>query len=112
MGPTFFNLRIICDCLGRAIRRHIDYSQGVFWFLDDLTRAKKALKMDIAESGGSDVTAFSYHFKEELKLTIGKARKINDDEDLDCDNQATEIFNKLKDALEVEKDIDDLELDI
>lgn len=34
MGPAFFNLRLICDCLGRALRRHIEYSQGVFWFLD------------------------------------------------------------------------------
>lgn len=26
MGPAFFNLRLICDCLGRALRRHLDYS--------------------------------------------------------------------------------------
>ena len=26
MGPAFFNLRIMCDCLGMAIKRHIDFS--------------------------------------------------------------------------------------
>ena len=26
MGPTYFNIRIICECLGRAIRKHIDFS--------------------------------------------------------------------------------------
>lgn len=34
MGPAFFNLRLICDCLGRAVRRHIEYSQGRYWFID------------------------------------------------------------------------------
>ena len=36
MGPSFFNLRLICDCIGRALRRHIDYSHSEFWFLDEL----------------------------------------------------------------------------
>jgi len=45
MGPAFFNLRLICDCLGRAIRRHIDYSQGIHWFLDELKEAKKERKI-------------------------------------------------------------------
>jgi hypothetical protein len=26
MGPSFFNVRIMCDCLGKAIKRHIDFS--------------------------------------------------------------------------------------
>mmetsp|Transcript_20663 Transcript_20663/g.31526 ORF Transcript_20663/g.31526 Transcript_20663/m.31526 type:complete len:96 (+) Transcript_20663:2502-2789(+) len=26
VAPMFFNLRIMCDCLGRAVRRHIDFS--------------------------------------------------------------------------------------
>lgn len=76
MAPTFFNLRLICDCLGRAMRRHMDYSYGVFWFLEDLARAKKILKKQkngedvdpLAESGASHVTAFSYNFKDDLKL--------------------------------------------
>jgi len=41
MGPGFFNLRIICDCLGKAIRRHIDYSEGELWFLDDKLDLKR-----------------------------------------------------------------------
>ena len=43
-GPTFFNLRIMCMCLGKAMKRHIDFSKGtglmghnkVYWFLDEL----------------------------------------------------------------------------
>jgi hypothetical protein len=44
MGPAFFNVRIICDCLGKALRRHIDFSQNEFWFLDELHKAKKERK--------------------------------------------------------------------
>ena len=43
-GPTFFNLRIMCHCLGKAMKRHIDFSKGsglmehnkIYWFLDEL----------------------------------------------------------------------------
>ena len=95
MGPAFFNLRLICDCLGRALRRHMDYSYGVFWFLDDLQKAKKVLKKQqkegtdtLADSGVSDVTAFSYGFNENLKLN----QQINDREtSLDRDSVAEEI---------------------
>jgi len=44
MGPAFFNLRIICDCLGMAMKRHIDFSEGEYWFLDDKAAAKKEVK--------------------------------------------------------------------
>jgi hypothetical protein len=54
-GPTFFNLRIMCECLGRAMRRHIDFSQSEFWFLDEKHEAKKIyrkeqLGVDLEES--------------------------------------------------------------
>ena len=26
MAPVFFNVRLICDCVGRAIKRHIEFS--------------------------------------------------------------------------------------
>ena len=110
VAPMFFNLRIMCDCLGRALRRHIDFSQkyqssskdkqnsdfdndSIFWFLDQLTDAKieamkvrKNLKKEILkatgaeigqkldESGGTeatdttDMTQFSYEFKDNLKI--------------------------------------------
>jgi len=46
-GPTFFNLRIMCHCLGKALKRHIEFSKGpggkpqhepetICWFLDEL----------------------------------------------------------------------------
>ena len=35
-GPTFFNLRIMCQALGRALRRHCDFSKDTFNFLDEM----------------------------------------------------------------------------
>ena len=67
MGPTFFNLRIVCECLGRALRRHLEFSFGVFWFLDDRARAR-ALSKGEGEAHGSAKTQFSYKFDEALKL--------------------------------------------
>lgn len=134
MGPAFFNLRLICDCLGRALRRHIVYSQGVFWFLDQLKDAKKERKdlkrqlaqfksgkgkeaTDIEESGVSDLTAFTYDFKDDLKLSAGRRKKFEEEPDLErnideleidgvdqpqADKQPTDSqtqFNKIKQAL-------------
>jgi hypothetical protein len=36
MGPGFVNLRFICHCLGRAIMKHLEFSKGEYWFLQDL----------------------------------------------------------------------------
>ena len=58
VGPMFFNLRIMCDCVGRALRRHIDFSMkhqceelnadlesnDAFWFLDHISEAKLEAK--------------------------------------------------------------------
>lgn len=33
MGPGFMNLRFMNHCLARAIKRHLDFSQGTHWFL-------------------------------------------------------------------------------
>ena len=33
MGPGFMNLRFMCHCLARAIKRHINFSNGEMWFL-------------------------------------------------------------------------------
>jgi hypothetical protein len=57
-GPTFFNLRIMCHCLGRALRRHCDFSRDVYNFLDELKEGE-----DLEESH------FSYKFNDELKIT-------------------------------------------
>lgn len=45
-GPTFFNLRLMCVCVGRAIFRHIEFSRGQnetgdHWLLDDLKTANE-----------------------------------------------------------------------
>lgn len=77
VGPAFFNVRIVCDCLGKAIKRHIDFSQKEYWFLDELNQAKKEKKAllkqledsdALEESGTSAATAFSYQFKDDLKI--------------------------------------------
>ena len=49
-GPHFFNLRIMCHCLGAAVKRHIDFSRGTFQFLDDLNDAKANEKADYAKA--------------------------------------------------------------
>lgn len=108
MGPAFFNLRLICDCLGRALRRHIEYSQGVFWFLDQLKDAKKerrVLKRQMAEfqsgkakdysdievSAASDLTAFSYDFKDDLKLSANRRKRAEDEEEPDLDRNLDDV---------------------
>ena len=82
MGPSFFNLRIICDCLGKAIRRHIDYSEGELWFLDDKLDLKRQRRrtaaQDITESGKSADTvntAFTYNFDDNLKIKTIKTKQ-------------------------------------
>jgi hypothetical protein len=108
-APAFFNLRIICDCLGRAIRKHIDFShqyegrelKRINWFLDELyeakkqaKREKKKLKQELAQVMGKEleesatsnvtaVTAFSYQFKDELKIADTKNDYTDSDDDLD-----------------------------
>ena len=59
MGPGFINLRFMCHCLARAIKRHIDFSKGEHWFLQDLQ----------AEADNIDLE-FSYQLPADLKLTL------------------------------------------
>lgn len=80
-GPTFFNLRLMCVCVGRAIFRHIEFSRGRndtgdHWLLDDLRTAQEdkddldqhqQSQPRIRTDGGMD---FTYNLKEQLKVTI------------------------------------------
>lgn len=108
MGPAFFNLRLICDCLGRALRRHIEYSQGVFWFLDQLKEAKQERKdlkkqlaqfklnqadrpTDVEESGVSDLTAFTYDFKDDLKLSASRRKRAEDEAEPDLERNIDDV---------------------
>jgi hypothetical protein len=109
MAPAYFNLRIICDCLGRAIRKHIDFSQtyngnelvSANWFLDELYEAKKKAKQEKRElkrelavftgkeleesatSNATDITNFSYKFKDDLKISATKRKDDSDEDDFD-----------------------------
>ena len=113
MAPAFFNLRIICDCLGRAIRKHIDFSQQyegkrlirTNWFLDQLYKAKvkakqekKELKMELAQITGkaleesansnvTEITNFSYKFKDDLKITETRGLPVDSDDDFERNNE-------------------------
>ena len=48
MGPGFVNLRFICHCLARAIRRHLEFSQGHHWFLQDLQKDKDDIDLEFS----------------------------------------------------------------
>ena len=60
----FFNLRIMCLCLGRALRRHCDFSKDTYYFLDDLQELENEAN-------------FTYKFNSELKIT-SNGQKIKD----------------------------------
>jgi len=36
MGPAFLDLKVVCQCLARAIMRHLQFSKGIYMFLEDL----------------------------------------------------------------------------
>lgn len=123
MAPVFFNVRLICDCVGRAIKRHIEFShqdcldepedtqKDPYWFLDQMKEAKQEAKKqkreevkllgkqegeNIEESG--DLSAFSYNFKDELKITTTKKDKPEEgeqeeEEDFDRNDDDDDIEN-------------------
>lgn len=55
MGPAFLNLDLMCRCLAKAVKKHLDYSKGKFLFLEDLQEE-------------SDRLQFSYKFNPNLKF--------------------------------------------
>lgn len=62
MGPAFLDLKVVCQCLARAIMRHLQFSKGIYMFLEDLQQAEHS------------VDEFSYKFGQNLKL--GTAESI------------------------------------
>ena len=77
MGPGFVNLRFLCHCLARAIKRHVEFSQGTHWFLQDLQKEEEV-----------DDLEFSYKLPADLRLTLNpKGVRVNpsggDDQDDD-----------------------------
>ena len=75
MGPGFVNLRFLCHCLARAIKRHIDFSQGTHWFLQDLQKEEEV-----------DDLEFSYKLPADLRLTLNpKGVRVGPDDDDDDD---------------------------
>ena len=82
-GPTFFNLRIMCHCLGSAIKRHIEFSRNTFWFLDELNEAKdneRAFGLDAEDVADLEMSGFSYNLPDDLKIpTDGKKQEARDE---------------------------------
>lgn len=48
MGPGFMNLRFMCHCLARAIKRHLEFSQGDHWFLQDLQKDEDDVDLEFS----------------------------------------------------------------
>ncbi len=57
MGPAFLNLDVMCRCLAKAVKKHLDYSKGKFLFIEDLQEESDRLQAD-----------FSYKFNTNLKF--------------------------------------------
>lgn len=105
-GPTFFNLRIVCECLGRALRRHLEFSFGVFWFLDDRAQARAITKGQTGDEEPHDSakTQFSYKFEDALKLNQ-TVNEIEDSFDRDIDEVDLQIAvtQEIREEANVEK---------
>lgn len=48
MGPGFINLRFMCHCLARAIKRHLEFSRGEHWFLQDLQQEQDDVDLEFS----------------------------------------------------------------
>ena len=73
MGPGFINLRFMCHCLARAIKRHLEFSKGEHWFLQDLQQEQDDIDLE-----------FSYQLPPDLKLTLNpKGVRISSEDDED-----------------------------
>ena len=59
MGPGFMNLRFMCHCLARAIKKHLEFSRGEHWFLQDLQKEQDDIDLE-----------FSYQLPPDLRLTL------------------------------------------
>ena len=48
MGPGFINLRFMCHCLARAIKRHLEFSKGEHWFPQDLQQEQDDVDLEFS----------------------------------------------------------------
>ena len=90
MGPGFMNLRFMNHCLARAIKRHLDFSKGTHWFLQDLQ----------AQENNDDLE-FSYQLPPDLKLTINpKGHKVGSDDDEDEGTKCNDVCGECQHIVE------------
>ena len=74
------NLRFMCHCLARAVKMHLDFNVKNARFLQDLA--------------DEDILAFTYNFKQGLKLTLNpQVHEVVDSQNID--KQLIEINAKL-----------------
>jgi len=96
MGPGFMNLRFMCHCLARAVKRHLEFSRGEHWFLQDLQQEEDDLDLE-----------FSYQLPADLKLTLNpKGVRVGSDADED------DVSPFLRDDASPARDISTLDIDI
>lgn len=73
MGPGFMNLRFMCHCLARAIKKHLEFSRGEHWFLQDLQKEQDDIDLE-----------FSYQLPADLRLTLNpRGEKVGEEDDDD-----------------------------
>ena len=92
MGPGFMNLRFMCHCLAKAIKRHLEFSQGTHWFLQDLQMSKDQTDLE-----------FSYQMPSDLKLTLNPKHFSDSEDDESDEEDGVNPFQRSED----EKNIDE-----
>ena len=97
-GPTFFNLRLMCVCVGRAIHRHIEFSRGANggdnWLLDDLKADQQRESINNTASSKPDQMDFTYNFKEQLKITTTPSKRQQKKQDESTKTETTVANDK------------------
>lgn len=98
MGPGFINLRFMCHCLARAIKRHLEFSKGEHWFLQDLQQEQDDIDLE-----------FSYQLPPDLKLTLNpKGVRVSSDDEDDVNPFQREDQSPVRDieTMDIEVDAD------
>lgn len=108
MGPAFLNLKLMCQCLARAVTKHLEFSKGSYLFLEDL----KDHQNDEDDYDQMDESLkFSYHFKKDLKLLDGLEQQKSKEKqqllnkkttDYDSKNSSLDNFIQLENKLKMQ----------
>ena len=102
MGPGFINLRFMCHCLARAIKRHLEFSKGEHWFLQDLQQEQDDIDLE-----------FSYQLPPDLKLTLNpKGVRVTGDDDDDDVNPFQREDDNGQSLVSPVRDIETMDIEV